>query len=335
MKQKILSIIIPMYNSKAFIGKCLDSLIVSTQLQDVLDVIVVNDGSTDGCEQIARSYEQRYPNMIRLVNKENAGHGSVVNCGIALCQGTYFKVLDADDWVDTERLEMLLRTLPKIELCDVVVCHYCTFHDQTKKKELCCAQMEHPIEYLSMEQLMDRWMEVRYVFSLHGMIYRCEFYRSANRKLPEKVYYDDGYFITVAASCAERICMIDLCVGVYRIGDPNQSISKANRIARLSQEETVLREILQTHDDARSAAGMAYWYFKVCSILTDYFITAYLRDEDRRRGRAQAQKFWQEVRAAYPDVAKRMRKRYGILLMMNVFHMSEKALERVIGVQDK
>lgn len=105
MNQKILSIIIPMYNSKAFIAKCLDPLIVSEQLQEALDVIVVNDGSTDGCEQIAETYVQRYPHMIRILNKENGGHGSAINHGFALCQGIYFKVLDADDWVETDKLD--------------------------------------------------------------------------------------------------------------------------------------------------------------------------------------------------------------------------------------
>lgn len=157
MRQKILSVIIPMYNSKAFISKCLDSLIVSEQFQEALDVIVVNDGSTDGCELIAETYVQRFPHMIRILSKENGGHGSAINCGFVLCQGTYFKVLDADDWVETDKLEMLLQTLPTLEPCDVVTCHYHTFNIQSKKLEPFCAQMTQPVEYLSMEQVMKRW----------------------------------------------------------------------------------------------------------------------------------------------------------------------------------
>ena len=327
MNQKILSIIIPMYNSKAFIAKCLDSLIVSEQLQEALDVIVVNDGSTDGCEQIAETYVQRYPHMIRILNKENGGHGSTINHGLALCKGIYFKVLDADDWVETDKLEKLLRILPTLEPCDVVTCHYHTFNIQTEKMEPLCAQVSQPVEYLSMEQVMERWMQVRHVFSLHGMIYRCDFYRTVDRELPEHVYYDDCYFTTVAASQASFVCLLDLYLYVYRIGDQSQSISNMSRIKRILDHKTMLRAILLTHGDVRTQEGMAYWHSQVCSGLTDFFITAYLRHTDRRVGRAEARGFWKEVCIAYPDVARRMRKRYYLLAVMHVFHMSDRLLE--------
>ena len=74
---KILSIIIPSYNSKPFLAKCLDSLLC--ECTDELDIIVVNDGSTDGCEKIAEEYIEKYPDSISLINKENGGHGSGVN----------------------------------------------------------------------------------------------------------------------------------------------------------------------------------------------------------------------------------------------------------------
>ena len=327
MNQKILSIIIPMYNSKAFISKCLDSLIVSEQLQEVLDVIVVNDGSTDGCEQIAETYVQRYPHMIRILNKENGGHGSTINHGLALCKGIYFKVLDADDWVETDKLEKLLRILPMLEPCDVVTCHYHTFNIQTEKMEPLCARMTQSVEYLSMEQLMERWMQVRHVFWLHGMIYRCEFYRQFDIKLPEKIYYDDQFFITVPMSQAERICILDQFLEIYRIGDSEQSVSKKSQVARISHQETVIRAVLETHDETRTLAGTEYWNARTCSWLTSYFMTALLRHTDRRVGRAEARGFWKEVCTAYPDVARRMRKRYYLLAVMHVFHMSDRLLE--------
>ena len=72
--EKILSIIIPSYNSKPFLAKCLDSLLC--ECTDKLDIIVVNDGSTDGCEKIAEEYIEKYPASISLINKENGGDGA-------------------------------------------------------------------------------------------------------------------------------------------------------------------------------------------------------------------------------------------------------------------
>lgn len=333
MSQKILSVIIPMYNSKEFISKCLDSLVVSGQYQEALDVIVVNDGSTDGCECIAETYVQRYPHMIRILNKENGGHGSAVNHGFAMCRGSYFKVLDADDWVETDKLEKLLQILPALDPCDVVTCHYHTFHIQSEKLEPFCAQMKQPVEYLSMEQVMERWMQIRHVFSLHGMIYRCGFYREVGRALPEKVSYDDAYFVTVAASRAARVCLLDRFLAVYRIGDPEQSVSIKNQAARISHQETVIRAVLETHDEARTPAGMEYWYVRTCSWLTSYFMTAFLRQPDRRAGRAQARGFWKEVCTACPDVARRMQRRYCLLAVMHAFHLPEGMLQAVMGLR--
>lgn len=333
VNQKILSIIIPMYNSKLFIAKCLDSLIVSEQLQDALDVIVVNDGSTDGCECIAETYVQRYPQMIRILNKENGGHGSAINHGLALCKGVYFKVLDADDWVETDKLEQLLRTLPTLELCDVVTCHYHTYNIQTEKLEPLCAQMKEPVEYLSMEQVMERWMQIRHVFWLHGMIYRCDFYRQFDMKLPEKVYYDDQVFITVPVSQAETICLLDQFLEIYRIGDSEQSVSKKSQVARILHQKTVIKAVLETQNDTRTAAGQEYWYARTCSWLSTYWMTTYLRHTDRRAGRTEAREFWKEICDDYPDVAQRMRKRYYLLAVMHALHMSDRLLETVFHLR--
>ena len=80
MSEKILSVIIPSYNSKPYLDKCLGSLVVP-ELMDKIDVIVVNDGSTDGSESICEEYIEKYPDSYSLINKENGGHGSAINAG--------------------------------------------------------------------------------------------------------------------------------------------------------------------------------------------------------------------------------------------------------------
>ena len=107
--EKILSIIIPSYNSKPFLAKCLDSLLC--ECTDRLDIIVVNDGSTDGCEQIAEEYIAKYPASISLINKVNGGHGSGINVGSEKAVGKYLKVLDADDWFLTENIPEFIKAL--------------------------------------------------------------------------------------------------------------------------------------------------------------------------------------------------------------------------------
>ena len=120
--EKILSIIIPSYNSKPFLAKCLDSLLC--ECTDRLDIIVVNDGSTDGCEQIAEEYIAKYPASISLINKVNGGHGSGINVGSEKAVGKYLKVLDADDWFLTENIPEFIKALENTDADVVLTPHH-------------------------------------------------------------------------------------------------------------------------------------------------------------------------------------------------------------------
>ena len=86
MNIKILTIIVPVYNVDAFLRNCLNSFAGSSGIQD-LEVLVVNDGSTDGSLEIVKEYVSRQPEIFRVVTKENGGHGSAVNTGISFAQG--------------------------------------------------------------------------------------------------------------------------------------------------------------------------------------------------------------------------------------------------------
>ena len=104
--KKILSIIIPTYNAAKFLDKGLSSFIIDdNSLLNMLDIIVVNDGSTDNSVEIAQKYVNKYPDVYRILNKENGGHGSAINEGVKIIKGSYFKVVDADDWVNTDVLK--------------------------------------------------------------------------------------------------------------------------------------------------------------------------------------------------------------------------------------
>ena len=104
--KKILSIIIPTYNAAKFLDKGLSSFIIDdNSLLNMLDIVVVNDGSTDNSVEIAQKYVNKYPDVYRILNKENGGHGSAINEGVKIIKGSYFKVVDADDWVNTDVLK--------------------------------------------------------------------------------------------------------------------------------------------------------------------------------------------------------------------------------------
>lgn len=113
------SIIIPAYNTEDYMAQCLDSLLQQT-LQEI-EIIVVDDGSTDRTLTILKQYEEQNPEKIRVFHKENGGQGSARNIALQYAQGEYLGFVDSDDWIDFEMYEeMYLKA--KDEDADIVIC---------------------------------------------------------------------------------------------------------------------------------------------------------------------------------------------------------------------
>ena len=144
--EKLLTVVIPAYNAEKYITYTLDSLCAGCKDQDLkkknqswtgnetesniqtvsarmsdfqssmdwseyLEILIIDDGSRDQTGAIADQYAERYPTVVRVIHKENGGHGSGINCGIQNASGRYMKVVDADDWVDPEALDHLIAAL--------------------------------------------------------------------------------------------------------------------------------------------------------------------------------------------------------------------------------
>ena len=119
--EKILTIVIPTYNMESYLRKCLDSLIIDDKdLFERLEVLVINDGSKDASSAIAHEYQDKYPHVIRVIDKENGHYGSCVNQGLKEASGVYFRILDADDWFDTETFTNFISLLLTLDV-DLVV----------------------------------------------------------------------------------------------------------------------------------------------------------------------------------------------------------------------
>lgn len=110
------------YNVEKYLDKLLKTIICVPN-NEMVEVLVVNDGSKDSTAQIAKEYEKNYAGVVRLIDKENGGHGSTINRGIKEAKGKYFKAIDGDDWVDSEALEKLLNDLTQID-SDLVLMDY-------------------------------------------------------------------------------------------------------------------------------------------------------------------------------------------------------------------
>lgn len=113
MAGKLLSVIVPVYKVEAYINKCLDSLLVSPDQMEKLEVLIVNDGTPDNSAEMSREYVKRYPGTFHQIDKENGGHGSAWNVGLKEASGKYLRFLDSDDWFTN-----LDRLMEDLEGCD-------------------------------------------------------------------------------------------------------------------------------------------------------------------------------------------------------------------------
>lgn len=137
--EKLLTVSVAAYNGAATLQKALESCLVADEsLQALLDVIIIDDGSTDGTAALAHAFVQAHPGSFRLVSKVNGGYGSTLNTAVELASGRYFRTLDCDDWFDTNALQTLLRRLQSCT-ADAVYTNYRTVQENGAERPLMSA----------------------------------------------------------------------------------------------------------------------------------------------------------------------------------------------------
>ena len=171
---KIISFIIPSYNVEQYLEKCLSSFL-NPQAIEQMEVIIVDDGSKDRTARIAGDYVKQYPELFRLILKENGGHGSAINAGTAAAVGRYLKVIDADDWVVTENLKAFV---DKLAACtaDVVLNPYHQVDMKTGEKTVWKMFLDRYEVAYTLEDVVQNWKKFDRCFAFHGICYNREFY---------------------------------------------------------------------------------------------------------------------------------------------------------------
>ena len=119
-KNKLISVIVPVYQVELYVRKCLDSII--EQEYENLEIILIDDGSTDGSSQICDDYKSK-DKRIKVIHRENGGLSSARNAGIDIANGEYIAFIDSDDWVDPKYIEKLY-SVCEIYDCDIAQCSY-------------------------------------------------------------------------------------------------------------------------------------------------------------------------------------------------------------------
>ncbi|MCR4745362.1 MAG: glycosyltransferase family 2 protein [Lachnospiraceae bacterium] len=242
MKNKILTISVAAYNAEKFLEKCLKSFINSSVL-DYLEIIIVNDGSKDSTMKIAREYEEKYPNSIRVIDKENGGHGSTINASIANASGKYFKVVDSDDWVEKDGIERLVECLKDTD-ADLVLNPFYEVYVDSEKKEL--VNLFNPSEENSFADNRVYDLEViagKFDIQMHMATYKTCILRKIDQKIDEHCFYVDAEYILYPIPFVKTVQMLNIPVYDYLLGNEGQSVNIKQLIKNRNQHLTVVKHI--------------------------------------------------------------------------------------------
>lgn len=234
---KLLSVAIPCYNSEAYMRKCIDSLLVGGE--DV-EILIVNDGSfKDNTAAIADEYQEKYPTIVKAIHKENGGHGSAVNAGIANATGLYFKVVDSDDWVKESAYLELLETLRKLagggETLDMLVSNYVYEKEGEKRKKVMHYRHILPKDKLFTWKDVKHFRKGHYIL-MHSVIFRTRLLKECGVKLPENTFYVDNIYVFEPMAHVRNMYYLDVNFYRYYIGREDQSVNETVMISRIDQQ---------------------------------------------------------------------------------------------------
>ena len=321
---KCLTVAIPCFNSQNEMRQAIDPLLSGG---DAVEILIVDDGSTDSTGQIADEYQEKYPGIVSAIHQPNGGHGKAVMTGLRHAQGRFFKVLDSDDRFDPEAYARFLATLLSFtaEVPDLLVTNYC--YDKQG------AAHPHVTRYRSVlpQGRIFGWDETgcfrkgQYIL-MHAATFRTDFLRSCDLKLPDHTFYVDDLYVYLPLARVCRMYYLNADLYMYRIGREGQSVQESVMIRRIDQKLLVNRLMISRADPyAVSDPRQREYLLKFLEIVTSATSTLLIKSgtpENLRKKEA----LWDFLRDQNPRAYRFLRRR----IMGRLLHLPGKTGQRIV-----
>lgn len=257
---KILSLIVPCYNSEEYMERCINSLMLGG---DRVEIIIVDDGSIDRTAEIADYYATFFPQQVKVIHQLNGGHGQAINTGLANVTGTYVKVVDSDDWLDANAYQQALQFLSETidtQLIDMVISNYCYEKEGIKNKKI----MKYST-FLPVGETFT-WGEVRFPLGkyllMHSVIYRTSLLKELALQLPQHTFYVDNLYVFQPLPLVKSMYYLDVNLYRYYIGREDQSVNEAVMISRIDQQLAVNKRLINYYSDLEIVDGHVIEYMR-------------------------------------------------------------------------
>lgn len=237
--KKILSISIAAYNVEKYIKETLDSLVIERNM-DALEVLIVSDGSTDNTNSIAKEFVDEYPDVFKLIKKDNGGWGSTVNVGLSNASGKYFKQLDGDDYF--KNLDAFIDFLRNAEE-DMILTPFVSFDD--KSKRILEKRFYNEFENIKFPTKIEYIAEQYKGMNMHAACFKTELLKQNNIHIEEKCFYTDVDLMIQACSVVNTVNFFPLEIYYYRISGDGQSCSISGYIKHYDEHYKISLKCLK------------------------------------------------------------------------------------------
>ena len=308
---KYISFAIPCYNSEEYMSHAIESVLTGG---DDVEIIIVNDGSKDKTSEIAHEYREKYPNIIKVVDKENGGHGDAVNSGLSSATGKYFKVVDSDDWVDEESLQKILELLRHFEEedqeIDMLISNY--VYEKVGASHKKCI---HYRNVLPQDEVF-RWDDIghfrldQYIL-MHSVIYRTDMLKLSQLHLPKHTFYVDNIYVYYPLPHVRKIYYLDVDFYRYYIGREDQSVNEKVMISRVDQQIFVTKSMIDMYQlgkiESKKLRSYMINYLAIMMTVSSILLIRSKKEENLEKKR----ELWKYLRKK--DLRVFIKIRYGIL----------------------
>lgn len=305
---KILSVGIPCYNSAEYMRRAIDSIIPCGE--DV-EIIVVDDGSSDDTFKIGKEYEEKYPGIVKAVTQPNGGHGSAVNTGLYNATGMYYKVLDSDDWFDTKALCIMIDTIKNFcdngTKVDMFIANYVYENQNTGKQKVINYHGAMP------EQKVFTWADMGHFkvsqnILMHSVIYRTDVLRKCRLELPKHTFYVDNIFVYTPLPYVNTIYYLDIDLYRYYIGRTDQSVNEDIMQKRIDQQIKITKIMIDAHNLPSIKDDKLRKYMTKYLTMMMTVSSVFLVRENTKESLEKRDELWKYLRNSSPETAKLVNK---------------------------
>ena len=313
---KIITFAIPCYNSADYMDHCVQSILDGADGADDIEIIIVDDGSfKDDTPAKADAWEEKLPGIVKAVHQENGGHGTAVLTGLSHAQGTFYKVVDSDDWLDAEALREFLKTLRESEdrgdEVDLFIANYVYEHTVDNTRNV--VGYAHVLP----ESRVFGWSDIGHFrmsqnLLMHSLCYRTTILRDEGVPMPPHTFYVDNIYAWVPLPRCKKLYYLNLDLYRYFIGREDQSVNEQVMAGRIDQQRRVTRIMMESYhlyDDIKIAQLRSY--------MVDYFVlmmvicSVFSKLSEQPDAKDELKKLWKDLH----DYDRRMwrRCRWGLL----------------------